>query len=131
MHAPSDPWAKLAPYLLSLLRIVTALLFMQHGAQKLFGLLGATPVHLISLAGLAGALEFFGGALVALGLFTRPAAFILSGEMAFAYFMAHFPAGPWPILNRGALAIRGCLVYFYISAAGAGPISIDRLIHGK
>lgn len=131
MSNESNPWAKLAPYLLSLLRIVTALLFMQHGAQKLFGLFGATPVHLISLAGLAGVLEFFGGALVVLGLFTRPVAFILSGEMAFAYFMAHFPAGPWPILNRGGLAILFCFVYFYISSAGAGPISLDRLIRKK
>jgi putative oxidoreductase len=127
----TNPWVKAAPYLLSLLRIVAGLLFMQHGAQKLFGALGATPVHLLSLAGLAGVLEFFGGALVALGLFTRPAAFVLSGEMAFAYFLAHAPRGPWPILNGGDLAILYCFAFFYLSAAGGGAVSLDRLIRRK
>lgn len=119
-------WTKASPYLLSILRIVAALLFMQHGAQKLFGVLGGHPVELLSLIGLAGVLEFFGGLLVLIGLGTRPVAFILSGEMAFAYFMAHAPGGVWPILNHGDLAILFCFVFLYLSAAGAGPWSIDR-----
>jgi putative oxidoreductase len=114
--------------LLSILRIVTALLFMQHGVQKLFGLLVAptTPaVELFSLMGLAGLMEFFGGLLILLGLFTRPAAFILSGQMAVAYFMAHAPNGFWPVLNRGELAVLYCFVFLYLVAAGGGPWSLD------
>jgi putative oxidoreductase len=122
-------WTKASPYLLSILRIVSGLLFMQHGAQKLFGLLGGTPVHWLSLMGLAGALEFFGGLLVVVGLFTRPVAFILAGEMAFAYFMVHGPSNFWPLLNGGDLAVMFCFAFLYLSAAGAGPWSVDRLLH--
>lgn len=120
--------AKWSPRLRSILRVVTAVLFMQHGAQKLFGV-PADPakvaVDLLSLMGLAGVLEFFGGLFILLGLFTRPVAFILAGEMAVAYFMAHAPKGFWPILNRGELATLYCFVFLYLAAAGAGPWSGD------
>lgn len=128
MSSGSNPWIKAAPVLLSILRIVAGLIFMQHGAQKLFGLLGGSVVPLMSLAGLAGVLEFFGGLLVAVGLITRPVTFILSGEMAFAYFLAHAPGGFWPILNHGDLAVVFCFAFLYLSAAGAGPISLDRVL---
>lgn len=131
MNSDSFFWARTSPFLLSLLRIITGFLFMQHGAQKLFGLLGGSQVPLLSLMGLAGALEFFGGALVLIGLATRPAAFILSGEMALAYFMAHSPANFWPILNHGDMAVLFCFVFLYLSAAGAGPLSVDRALHRR
>lgn len=122
-----DKWS---PRLLSSLRVVTALLFIQHGAQKLFGVPAdptKVPVELFSLMGLAGVLEFFGGLFILLGLFTRPVAFLLAGEMAVAYFMAHAPKGFWPLLNRGELAALYCFVFLYLAAAGGGPWSGDRL----
>jgi putative oxidoreductase len=127
----SSFYAAWTPRLLSVLRIVAALLFMQHGAQKLFGFPaaqpgGATP-PLLSLMGLAGVLEFFGGLLLLVGLFTRPVAFILAGQMAVAYFMAHAPQGFWPVLNRGELAALYCFVFLYFSAAGGGAWSLDHL----
>lgn len=125
MAGQSFFWIKASPYLLSVMRIVTGLLFMQHGAQKLFGLLGGHQVELLSLYGLAGVLEFFGGLLVVIGFLTRPVAFILSGEMAFAYFMAHAQHSAWPILNHGGLAVMFCFVFLYLSAAGAGVLSVD------
>jgi len=125
----SSFWTRSTPYLLSLLRFFTAFLFMEHGAQKLFGLLGGTSVPLFSLMGFAGVLEFFGGLLILVGLATRPVAFILSGEMAFAYFMAHAPTAFWPMLNGGSDAILFCFIFLYLSAAGAGPWSVDRLLH--
>jgi putative oxidoreductase len=117
-----------APRLLSTLRIVAALLFMQHGAQKLFGFPGdqaPAPFNPTSLVGIAGILEFFGGALLLLGLFTRPVAFILSGQMAAAYFIAHFPKGFWPVLNGGELAALYCFVFLYLAVAGGGEWSVD------
>ncbi|HEX7130711.1 MAG TPA: DoxX family protein [Rhodanobacteraceae bacterium] len=125
-------WIRWSPFFLSLLRAVAGFLFMQHGMEKLFGFPGGgNTVHLLSLMGLAGVLECFGGGLVLLGLFTRPIAFILSGEMAFAYFMAHFPANHvWPILNHGNEAVLFCFVFLYLSAAGGGPVSLDRAIRG-
>lgn len=128
-------WSGSTPYLRSVLRIVAALLFMQHGAEKLFGLPNGDHLMLISSAklftvvpGLAGVLEFFGGLLLAIGLYSRPVAFILSGEMAFAYFMAHFPANHvFPLLNGGDLAVLFCFAFLYLSAAGPGPWSLDRL----
>ncbi len=119
----------LAPHALSVLRIITGFLFMTHGMQKLlsFPVAFSKPVALFSLMGLAGSLELVGGALVLIGLFTRPAAFILSGEMAFAYFMAHAPQSFWPLINRGEAAVLYCFVFLYLAAAGAGPWSIDRL----
>jgi putative oxidoreductase len=121
--------AGMAPYLLSLLRIVTAFIFMEHGSMKLFGFpapMGDIP--LLSLMGLAGTLEVVGGFLILIGLFTRPIAFILSGEMAFAYFMAHAPQGFWPALNHGEPAALYCFIYLYLAAAGGGAWSVDRLI---
>ena len=122
-------WTKASPYLLSILRIVSGFLFMQHGAQKLFGVLGGTSVDWMSLMGLAGVLEFFGGLLVLIGLATRPVAFVLAGQMAVAYFMAHYAANFWPVLNGGDLAVLFCFAFLYLSAAGAGPWSVDRLLH--
>jgi putative oxidoreductase len=119
-----------APRLLSILRIITGFLFMQHGAQKLFGFPvdpSKVPIELFSLLGMAGVLEFFGGLLILLGLFTRITAFILSGQMAAAYFMAHAPLGFWPILNHGELAVLYCYIYLYLAAAGGGPWSIDQV----
>jgi putative oxidoreductase len=122
-----------APRALSVLRIVAAFLFMQHGAQKLLGFPdGQQPgPPLNSLAGIAGILELFGGLLLLLGLFTRPVAFILSGQMAVAYFMAHAPQGFWPILNRGELAALYCFVFLYLSAAGGGEWSLDNIFRRK
>lgn len=122
--------ARWAPYVLSVLRIVTAFLFMQHGAQKLLAFpappdFGQPP--LLSLLGLAAVLELFGGLLVLLGLFTRPVAFVLSGQMAVAYFMAHAPHGFWPVLNKGESAVLYCFVFLYLAAAGGGQWSLDRL----
>ena len=118
-----------SPRILSVMRIVVAFLFMQHGAQKLFGFLAppdaATP-PLLSLMGVAGMLEFFGGLLVMLGLFTRPASFILSGQMAVAYFMVHAPKGLWPLQNKGDLAIIWTFVFLYLAVAGGGEWSLDR-----
>ena len=120
-----------APYLLSVLRIITAFLFMQFGSAKLFAfpgpLIGTGPVPIGSLPGIAGALEVFGGALVLVGAFTRPVAFLLSGEMAIAYFMGHAPRGFWPVLNGGGPAVMFCFVFLYLSAAGAGPWSVEAL----
>jgi putative oxidoreductase len=121
-------WRGWAPRLLSVLRIVVAFLFMEHGAQKLFGFLGGFPggpPRLLSESGISGVLEFFGGLLLLLGLFTRPVAFILSGMMAVAYFQVHWPRGFWPLLNRGELAALYCFVFLYLSSAGGGPWSLD------
>jgi putative oxidoreductase len=114
--------------LLSITRMVTAALFMQHGAQKLFGLPAhppKVPVELFSQLGLAGVLEFFGGLLLLLGLFTRPVAFLLAGEMAVAYFMVHAPRAFWPIVNGGELAVLYCFLFLYLSLAGGGQWSLD------
>src|SRR5262245_37913481 len=118
------------PRVLSVLRIMTGLLFLQYGMAKLLkfpAVLAFKDVALFSLYGLAGTLELVGGALMILGLFTRPIAFILAGEMAFAYFLEHAPRGFLPILNGGNLAILLCFVFFYLSFAGAGPWSLDAL----
>jgi putative oxidoreductase len=125
-------WEGWAPYLQSVLRIIAAFLFLQFGTAKLVAFPGAilpggrTP-PLASLPGVAGILESFGGALLLVGLFTRPVAFLLSGEMAVAYFLAHAPRGFWPVLNEGTPAILFCFVWLYFSAAGAGPWSLDAL----
>jgi putative oxidoreductase len=120
--------AKVSPYLLSIMRIVVAILFMSHGGQKLFEYPpGGHKVPLDSLLGMGGILELIGGALIFLGFLTRPTAFILSGEMAVAYFKAHAPGGFWQVQNHGELAVIYCFVFFYLAAAGAGPLSIDAL----
>ena len=121
----------------ALLRAVTGALFMQHGVQKLFGLLLAPdrpwsgPPPVFSQFWFAGVLEGFGGALIVLGLFTRPVAFLLSGEMAVAYFQAHFPRSFWPILNGGEHVVLFCFVYLYLFATGAGPYSVDAVLRSR
>jgi putative oxidoreductase len=125
-------WRSLQPRLLSVLRIVAGFLFMQHGTTKLFAfpaslVPGGGTAPLSSLLGIAGVLETFGGALVLLGLFTRPVAFLLSGEMAVAYFHAHAPQGFWPVLNHGQASALYSFLFLFLSAAGAGPWSIDAL----
>ncbi len=126
------PKGSFADITLSLLRVVSGALFMQHGAQKLFGVLGREEaVAVVSLMGLAAALELVGGLAIVLGLYTRPVAFILSGEMAAAYFMAHFPQAFWPIMNRGELAVLYCFVFLFFVAAGGGSYSLDGLVRKK
>ncbi|HTG01749.1 MAG TPA: DoxX family protein [Nitrospirota bacterium] len=117
------------PYVLSILRIVVALLFLQHGMAKMFnfppqGDMPAFPKP----EWFAGRIELVGSTLVILGLFTRPVAFILSGEMAFAYFMSHRPRGFFPLLNGGEAAVLFCFVFLYLAFAGAGPLSLDALL---
>jgi putative oxidoreductase len=125
-------WRSWSPYLLSVLRIIVAFLFIQFGTGKVFALPasimpegGTAPFG--SLAWFAGILEAFGGLFILLGLFTRPVAFLLSGEMAFAYFIGHAPQGFWPVLNQGHSAILFCFVFLYLSSVGAGPWSLDAL----
>jgi putative oxidoreductase len=121
----------------SLLRVVTGALFIQHGVQKLFGLLvnanqvwnGPPPVF--SQFWFAGVLEVFGGVLIVIGLFTRPVAFLLSGEMAVAYFQAHFPRNFWPVLNGGENVVLFCFVFFYLFVTGAGPYSLDGFLRAR
>ena len=116
------------PQLLALLRIVTALLFLEHGTAKLFAFPVAqpgAPDPLPTLLLVAAAIELVGGILITLGLFTRLAAFIAAGEMAVAYFMGHFPRGFWPVVNQGEAAILFCFVFLYIAAAGPGAWSAD------
>jgi putative oxidoreductase len=129
-------WRSTAPYLQSLLRIVAAFLFLQVGTAKLFAFPGATmpgggTASLLSRAGIAGVLEAFGGLLLLLGLFSRPVAFLLSGEMAFAYFIGHAPRGLWPVLNHGTDAVFFAFLWLYFSAAGPGPWSVDALRAGR
>lgn len=137
MTAPNiaTRWRSWAPYLLSTLRIVAAFLFMQFGTAKLFAFPAAVmpeggTAPMWSLAWIAGALEVFGGFFMLIGLFTRPVAFLLSGEMAFAYFIGHAPQGFWPVLNQGHPAVLFCFLFLYFSAAGAGPWSLDALRKG-
>jgi len=113
---------------LNALRIIAGFLFLQHGAQKLWGWFDGTAVDFPELRFFAGGIEFFGGVLIALGLFTRPVAFLASGLMAFAYFMAHAQRDFWPIMNGGSLAALYCFVFLYLVARGPGVFSLDRLI---
>lgn len=110
-----------------LLRVVAGLAFAQHGAQKLFGLLGGTAQPLMSQTGLAGIIEFVGGIMMAMGLFASPIAFLASGEMAWAFFQQHFPRGFWPIQNGGELAVLYCFIWLFVAATGSGKWSIDAL----
>jgi putative oxidoreductase len=123
------PWlSRWQPQLLALLRIVTGLLFLEHGLSKFFGFPVPFPVHpLPTILMAAGVVECVAGVLITLGLFTRIAAFIASGEMAVAYFMMHFPNGFWPLANKGEGAILFCFIFLYIAAAGPGAWSLDGL----
>lgn len=116
-----------APRMLSVLRIMAALLFIAHGTQKLFGFPPSDNPGpaLLSLMGIGGLLETFGGLLLLIGLFTRPVAFVLAGMMAVAYFMVHAPQSFYPVLNRGDAAILFCFVFLYLFTAGGGPWSVD------
>ena len=123
-------WSNWGPQFQSVLRIVAAFIFMLSGTMKLFAFPAGVPpdggtVELITQVGLGAVLEVFGGGLLLLGLFTRPVAFILAGEMAVAYFQFHFPQGFWPTMNGGVAAAIYCFVWLYFSAAGAGPWSFD------
>src|SRR5262245_23023393 len=125
-------WRSWSPYFLSLLRITSAFLFVQGGTAKLFAFPGAVmpgggTAPAWSLAWIASVLETFGGFLVLVGLFTRPVAFLLSGEMAVAYFYGHAPQGLWPVLNQGGDAILFCFLWLFFSSAGPGPWSLDAL----
>lgn len=125
--------ARAAPAAHAVLRIGTALLFMQHGAQKLLGMFGGSgpdggTVELVSRMGLAGILELIGGGLILLGLFTRPVALILVGEMIAALFIAHLPRGGAPVQNGGELPLLYALVFLFLATAGAGPFSVDRRV---
>ena len=144
-----DAWS---PKALSLLRIVTGLVFLQHGTQKILhfpaplapppgagaaaraaaaGAAKAAPSLAGMLAPFSGWFELVGGILIVVGLFTRPVAFLLSGEMAIAYFSAHFPRSTLPILNGGDLAVMFCFVFLYLFFAGPGPISVDGMMKKK
>jgi putative oxidoreductase len=126
-----DAWS---PRLLGVLRIATSLLFLQHATAKLFAFPHVAyfdNLTLASLLGVAGVIELVGGVLVLVGLFTRATAFILSGQMAVAYFMAHAPKGFFPLLNQGELAALYCFVFLYLAAAGGGAWSVDELRAGR
>jgi len=126
--------ATFQPYVLSLFRFFTGLLLFQYGVAKLFKFPAGTmfqKVELFSLTGAAGTLELILGGLLMIGLFSRTAAFVLSGEMAFAYFIGHFPKGFFPLLNGGTAAILFCFACLYLSVAGGGPISVDAAMHGN
>jgi putative oxidoreductase len=125
-------WQGWEPRLLSVLRIVTAFLYMAHGTQKLFafpsgmGPDGTGTVNLATIFGAAGIIETVGGALLLVGLFTRPVAFLAAGEMAVTYFKFHNPRDFWPLMNQGEIVVMFCFAWLYISAAGGGPWSVDR-----
>lgn len=115
----------------NLFRVAAGFLFWQHGAQKLFGWFGGTQVEtLVSQMGVAGVLEFFGGILILVGLFTRPVAFVLAGEMAVAYLIAHVPQGLMPIQNGGELALLYCAVFLLLMTMGPGSLSVDAMREG-
>ncbi len=117
---------KYAPQLLGVLRIVVGLLFLEHGLIKIAGFPAPMGPHLPPLIMAAGIIELVGGALVALGLFSRIAAFVTSGEMAFAYFMAHLPRGVYPSQNGGDAAVLFCFIFLYLAAAGPGAFAINQ-----
>lgn len=121
-----------APHLYALLRIVAGLMFAMHGSQKLFGWPGdGNTVEIASLMGVAGIIELVGGLMIAFGFLTSIAAFIASGEMAVAYFMAHASQAIWPILNQGELAVLYCFLFLYMAARGSGIWSVDNAMHRR
>ena len=116
----------------TMLRVVAGLMFATHGSQKLFGAFGGSPVQTGSIMGVlmvvAGVIELAAGILIAVGLLTRPLAFLASGEMAVAFFMVHAPKGPWPIEHGGELAVLYSFVFLYVAARGAGVFSLDAIL---
>jgi putative oxidoreductase len=125
---------RFSPHALAALRIMAGLLFLAHGTVKLFGfpeVEGMGRVELLSLSGAGGVIELVAGALIALGLFTRAAAFIASGEMAVAYFLFHAPQSFYPIVNQGDAAILYCFIFLYIAVAGPGSFSLDGALRGR
>ncbi|WP_407176769.1 DoxX family protein [Bradyrhizobium sp. STM 3562] len=127
-------FSKWQPQALSLLRFITGLLLFQYGVAKLLKFPPDSPfakVQLVSLFGAAGTIELILGGLLLLGLFTRPVAFILAGEMAFAYFIEHFPRSFFPVINGGSLAIALCFTCLFLATAGGGPISLDAMMGRK
>jgi putative oxidoreductase len=132
VHELETIWA---PRVLSIVRIVAALIFFAHGTQKLLGFPPFAPPRaapeMLSLSWFAGVLELVGGPLLLLGLFTRPVAFILSGEMAFAYWISHYPRSFYPILNNGDAAILYCFLFLYLAVAGGGAWSLDNMLRNK
>jgi len=121
-----DRWlGRHAERIYAILRVITGILFACHGAQKLFGALGGTAMTSNPMMLVGGIIEFGGGLLIAIGLFTSWAAFLASGEMAVAYFMVHAKGGFWPIVNKGELAVAYCFLFLYIAARGSGPYSVD------
>jgi putative oxidoreductase len=122
---------------LFLLRVVAGLLFLQAGGMKLFDWFGGIPAQygghpkLFSLVSVAGMLEFYGGLAILLGLFTQPVAFLLSGEMAVAYFMSHQPQGTWPVQNHGEPAVLLCFIFLFFAAHGAGEWSLDTILQRR
>jgi putative oxidoreductase len=129
---PQDNWTG---YVLSVLRIVVGLTITMHGFQKLFGLFGGMGGHgpspMWSEPWVAGVLETCCGILIFFGFYTRPAAFLLSGEMAVAYFQKHVPRGFWPLQNAGEVVVLYCFIFLYLAAAGSGPLSLDRMMRRK
>jgi putative oxidoreductase len=126
LHARMETWR---PYILSILRIVIGLLFLQHGLSKVFNFPAPSPVGALSgLLILAAFLETVGALLFVVGAYTRIVAFVLSGEMAFAYFMAHAPRSFYPIVNGGGAAVAYCFIFLYFAFAGGGLLSVDRTI---
>lgn len=122
-----------APHVYAAFRIVFGLLFLMHGLQKLAGMFGGmggsnAAVPLASLFGVAGVIECVAGTLIMIGLFTRPAAFVASGMMAYAYFTVHLSIGPWPIVNNGEPAVMNCFAFLYMAARGSGPLSLDHAL---
>jgi len=132
MSVATAAWTRWSPVFHSVLRIVAAGLFIIHGTTKLFAwpasvLPGGGVLGVNTMPGAGGLIEVILGPLLLVGLFTRPVAFILCGEMAVTYFKAHFPRGMWPIFNGGEVAVLYCFLWLYFSAAGGGPISLDAL----
>jgi putative oxidoreductase len=128
MNKAIDRFTSLAPKILGILRILTGVMFTCYGAQKMFGAFGGLPPGAGGwMVTLSGTIELIGGALIAIGLFTRPAAFLCSGMMAFAYFIGHAGNGFWPRLNGGEPAILYCWLFLYIAAQGPGAFALDNL----
>jgi len=128
----ASKWSSWAPQLLSVLRIVAAFIFITSGTMKLVAFPAGIPpaggtVPVMSQLWIGALLELVGGSLILVGLFTRPVAFVLAGEMAVAYFQFHFPSSFWPTINQGVPAVLYCFLWLYVSAAGAGPWSLDAL----